>query len=386
MAAATTKNYYTALGVEKNASLDEIKKAYRKLAMELHPDRNPGDKKSEEKFKEVAEAYETLSDIDKKSKYDKSWSPGYGYGTPPSPPKPESPYDEYVRRSGKRESYNPNPFGGGWDDPFSDFDTFFNARTSKQPPPKKKKGQGISINIPITVAEMVTGVQKKIKLKRNVKCGPCKGTGAQDGKSFQKCGRCGGSGWVRRIEDFSYGGSGKQTRCDQCNGEGKVVLESCHVCNGGKTELKEDIIDINIPAGSIAGMQFIIAGKGHEENGAAEPGDLIVFIKELNEDEFIRSGTNLRVIHEIPLLDAILGCKIKVKMPMGEIIQTIVEPGTTHGTILQFPGKGIPDIGAGTKGDFLVEVRIKIPIPKTKEDYDLLSDLKKTKLFGNDND
>ena len=381
--AATTKNYYSSLGIDKNASLEEIKKAYRKLAMELHPDRNPGNKSAEEKFKEVAEAYETLSDTDKKTKYDGSWSPAYGYGTPPPQPKPESPYDEYVRRTSsgaRREAYN--PFGGGWDEQFSDFDTFFNSRTSKQPPPKKKKGQGISINIPITVAEMVTGVQKKIKLKRNIKCNPCKGTGSMDGKSFQKCGRCGGSGWIRRIDDIgTY--SNKQTKCDQCSGEGKVILETCHTCNGQKTELREDIIDINIPAGSIAGMQFIIAGKGHEDIGATEPGDLIVFIKELNEDEFIRTGTNLRVIHEIQLLEAILGCKIKVKMPMGEIVQTIVEPGITHGTILQFPGKGIPDIGAGTKGDFLVEIRIKIPKPITKEDFDLLNDLKNTKLFGN---
>ena len=379
------KNYYTALGIDKSASLEEIKKAYRKLAMELHPDRNPGNKSAEEKFKEVAEAYETLSDTDKKVKYDKSWSPGYGYGTPPPPPKPEDPFAEYVRKTGgnnrRRESYN--PFGGGYDDVFSDFDTFFNSRTGKQPPPpKKKKGQGISINIPITVAEMVTGVQKKIKLKRNVKCGPCKGTGALDGKSFQGCGRCGGSGWVTRVEHI--GVNGKQTRCDQCNGEGRVVLETCHTCGGLKTELKEDIIDITIPPGSIAGMQFIIAGKGHEENGTVDPGDLIVFIKELQEDEFIRTGTNLRVINEISIVDAILGCKIKVKMPMGDIIQTIVEPGTTHGTVLQFPGKGIPDIGAGTKGDFLVEIRIKIPKPVTKDDYDLLEKLKKTNLFGNE--
>lgn len=379
----SNKNFYAVLGVDKKATPDEIKKAYRKLALEFHPDKNPGDKNAEDRFKEVAEAYETLSDPSKKSKYDSSWSPGYGYGTPP---KPEDPFAEYMRKSGaNKRQQRYDPFSKVTEDEiFKDFDNYFQSKTNKQPPPKKKKGQGISINIPLSVAEMISGVQKKIKLKRNVKCKDCKASGSLNNSSWQTCGRCGGEGYVRRVEDFGFfPGDSRKSKCDGCNGTGRTILEHCYSCNGKKVILKEDIIDINILPGSIAGMQFIIEGKGHEDLQAENPGDLIVFIKELQEDEFIRQGTNLRVINEVSVLDAILGCKIRVKMPSGEMVQTIVEPGTTHGTILQFPGKGIPDLGTGTKGDFLVEIRIRLPKPVDVEDYDLLESLKKSKLFGN---
>jgi molecular chaperone DnaJ len=186
-----------------------------------------------------------------------------------------------------------------------------------------------------------------------------------------------------RVEDYTSFGSPKKTKCNSCNGTGQVILENCHICHGSRIEQIEDIIDINIPAGSRAGMQIIVSGKGHEDGGL-EPGDLIVFIKELENDGFIRNGTNLRVIKEISVIDAILGCKIKVKLPLGEMIQTVVEPGTQHGTVLQFPGKGIPELNMGMKGDFLVEIHIMIPTPKDEEDLALLEILKTNKLFNNE--
>ena len=353
--------------------MEEIKKAYRKLALENHPDTNPG-KNTEEMFKEIAEAYDILSDPAKKAKYD---SPiNNTYSNPGRNPFSSSPYDDYMKRSSNRNK------SAGWEESFYDFDEFFKETPKREPPrTRRKKGQSISINIPISVTEMATGTQKKIKLKRNKKCSGCNGNGALGGNSFQSCGRCSGTGYVVRVENLF---ANRKTPCDVCHGSGKVILEECEVCNGIKVHLVEDIIDINIPAGTIAGMQFIIERKGHESADCSDPGDLIVFIKDLPDSEFIRTGTNLKVVRQISIVDAILGCKVKVTMPLGDIVHTVVEPGTTHGTILQFPGKGIPDLGTGTKGDFLVEIRIKIPHPISKEDYDLLENLRKTKLFGDE--
>ena len=366
------KNYYSILGIERGANSEEIKKAYRKLALEFHPDRNEGNKIAENRFKEIAEAYEILSDPIKKAKYDKpepvfggSWAGGYGNPN-------DNPYEEYIRnRKGSFSGFRGNP-----DDYLKDIEDFFSTRKSAKQQ-KPKKGQGISINIPISIEEMISGTQKKIKLKRNVKCKSCKGEGIE---TLQNCGRCGGVGYVRRVENLGYGQfGGKQTPCDVCHGKGKVPLENCLDCKGRGTVLQDDIIDINIPAGFIPGLQFIVNGKGHEDG--VEPGDLIVLIKEAPGEEYIRAGTNIKIIKEISVLDAISGCKLKVKLPCGDTIQTIVEPGTSHGTTLQFPGKGIPDMGIGSKGDFLVEIKIKIPYPEDKEDLDLLEALKNMKLF-----
>ena len=382
-----SKNYYSILGLDKNASSEEIKKSYRKLALEFHPDRNPGNKGAEDKFKDVAESYEVLSDPIKKERYDRTGSIS---NTPP-PPNNGNPFDEYMKATGGKFERGYNPFGGkrksgpshNYDDILKDFDEAFNFENGRnkntKSETKRKKGQGISINIPITLAESIQGSQKKIRLKRNTKCKVCKGDGAA---THQACGRCGGAGWYTRIEDRMFGTGGKQTMCSVCNGHGKVILEGCHICLGTGIEQVEDIIDINIKPGSIPGMQFIIEGKGHEDGNS--PGDLIVFIKEIPDDEYIRIGTNIKIIKQISIIDAILGCKVKIKLPLGDVIQTIVESGTLHGTILQFPGKGIPEINTGMSGDFLVELKIKIPVPLDNEDYDLLDTLKNTKLFKNE--
>ncbi len=362
------KNYYSILGIDKNSTGEEIKKAYRKLAMEFHPDKNPGDKLAEEKFKDVAEAYDVLSDPSKKAKYDRP-EPAWGAGS--NPFGAGTPFDDFMKASSnQRYAYS--------EDFFFEADGFFGGIPKRK---VNKKGRGISINIPLSVAEMITGVQKKIKLKRNVNCTRCKGSG---GETYQSCGRCGGQGYVTRVEDIGHWGRGsRRSVCDRCQGTGKVVLENCIDCLGEKTQTIDDLIDINILPGSIPGMQFVIAEKGHED-GATIPGDLIILIKDQNDPEYIRNGTTLKKICDVPLLDAIKGCKLKVRMPLGDVIQTVVEPGTQHGTILQFPGKGIPDMGIGTKGDFLVEIRVKIPEPKDQEDLDLIEDLRNNKLFSNE--
>ena len=357
-----TKNYYSILDIEKKASQEEIKQAYRKQAMRYHPDKNPGDVRSEERFKEIAEAYEILSDPDKKAKYDRP-EPSIRasfFGT-------EDPFAEYMRTTGATAN---------------EFNPFARAKTRTQtppkPPPKRTKGSAISINIPITLSEMIQGTQKKIRLKRSIKCSSCNGSGETP---YKKCTRCGGSGYAL-IHDH-YGGDQRGV-CPRCSGDGREYSEPCHKCKGSKTEPIEDVIDINIPRGTIAGMQFVVSGKGHDD-GESDPGDLVVFIKELPDDEFIRIGTNIKTIREISVIDAILGCKIRVNLPNGETIQTIIEPGTHHGAVLQFPGKGIPEINMGSmKGDFLVEIHIKIPKAKTREDHELLESLKSTNLFGNE--
>jgi len=365
------KDYYSILGIDKNSTSEEIKKAYRKLAMEFHPDRNPGDKIAEEKFKGIAEAYDVLSDPDKKIKYD---TPNPYQGRKADPFGPGSIFDEYMKASSGTRTSHSDDFFFEMDD-FGEFNVF---KKKKQVP---KKGRGISINMPLSVSEMITGVQKKIKLKRSVNCKTCKGSGTE---SYQKCARCIGSGFVTRVENIGFfGRDSKKTPCDVCHGSGNVVLENCIDCLGAKTKVIEDLIDINILPGSIPGMQFVVPDKGHED-GALSPGDLIIMVKDLGDSEFIRAGSTLKKVCEIPLLDSIKGCKLKVKMPLGDSIQTVIEPGTQHGTVLQFPGKGIPDLGIGTKGDFLVEIRVKIPSAKDQDDFDLIEQLRNNKLFSNE--
>lgn len=354
----TGKNYYKILGIEESSSYEDIKKSYRKLALRYHPDKNPDDKIAEEKFKELAEAYNILSDPLKKQNYDKSrkdpFFSGYSYG------------------SGTNTHYYDHDFNWekvSWDEVFKK--------------KRNKKGSDISIGIQISIEEMIKGVKKKIKLKRRVKCSDCNAMGSS-GPMDKICPRCHGRGKYARVEDISFGKVNKFSTCSMCSGVGRIVTEACKECQGSKFFVIEDLIEINIPSGTIPGMQIVIESKGHDTKDSDISGDLIILIKELLDPVFIRNGTDIKTIEEIGFIDAILGCKIKVELPLGEIIQTVVESNTRHGTILQFPGKGIPEIGIGMRGDFLVEIRIKMPIPQDKEDYDLLEMLRNNKLFKND--
>ena len=346
------KDFYAVLGVERNASPDEIKKAYRKLAIKYHPDKNPGNTVAEERFKEAATAYDTLSDPEKKRKYD---------------------------------SVGSNPFGGG---PFgSDFNPFqsqgFGWGDFFNPGNQRRKGNSLSVTIPITISEMITGVRKKIRVKRYCKCSTCSGSGAKDGESFQTCQRCSGTGYITSNRMKGIAMVQTTMPCEYCSSTGKIVLENCLDCLGGNgLKTVEEVVDINMPPGAIPGMNFEIKGKGNEGNDSTEPGDLIVRIGEIEDPRYSRSGTDLKITKEINFIDAVLGSKLTVEMPTGENITTVVEPSTKPGTILQFPGKGIPNYGYGSKGDFLIQVQVKIPSAETQEEKDFMESLRSNKIFS----
>jgi len=342
------KDYYKILGVERNATKEDIKKAYRKLAVQHHPDKNPGNKESEAKFKELAEAYGTLSDDQKRSKYDTGGS--------------------FFQSAGF------NPFGNY---PQSDFwDDIFAKRS------QNKKGQNLFVNVPLTIQEMYLGAKRTINSRKYKKCNSCEGNGSLDGKSFQTCYNCKGTGSTQstRFQQFSQITTSSQ--CEQCHGVGKMILEVCEGCYGKGAIVFEEEIDIDIPVGTLPGMQISISGKGNEEPGATFPGDLLVNIKEVGDNYYERQGTNIKVVKEISFFDACIGTNIDIKLPLGEIVSVLVEPGTSHGTILQLQGKGLYEFSMGSKGDFLIEIHIKVPKPRNSQDIEDLKEISKKEIFN----
>jgi molecular chaperone DnaJ len=349
-----SKDYYKILGVEKNATADEIKKAYRKMAMKYHPDKNDGDVESEAKFKEMAEAYDVLSTPDKKSNYDRYGSAGGPNGT-----------------------YNGGFGGFDMGDIFSNFgDIFgnaFNQRYSGQRP--QSRGSNLRIKVSLTIDEILKGTNKKIKYKRQDKCNTCSGKGGTDVKS---CLPCNGSGQRTVVQNTPFGQIRQSTTCPDCGGSGQQIHNKCKDCKGDGTILNEQSIDVSIPAGVSNGMQLNMQGYGnHIRNGLA--GDLHIIVEEIRDNSFIREGNNIIVEKTISVIDAILGINLKVNTPHGEIPITI-EPGTEHGKVIRISGRGIPDIQLGM-GDLFVKINIKIPKKIELDEQNILEKLKKSKNF-----
>lgn len=349
-----SKDYYKILGVEKGATPDEIKKAYRKMAMKYHPDKNDGDVDSESKFKEAAEAYDVLSSPDKKSNYDR-------YGTADG-----------------------NPFGGGggfghgfnMDDIFSQFgDVFgsFNKRYSRQS--TQTRGSDLRVKVSLTIDEVLKGTGKKLKYKRACQCKKCNGKGGTDTRD---CLPCRGTGQRVVVQNTPFGQIRQATICPDCQGAGKQTLNRCGGCNGDGTTLQDQVVDVDIPAGVSTGMQLNMNGYGNESKSGVS-GNLVIAIEEVTENWFRREGNNIVIEKSISVLDAILGSNIKLKTPQGEISVTI-SPGTTHGDVLRVIGKGVPDYNLGL-GDLLVKVSIKIPKNIELDERYTLEKLKGSKNF-----
>jgi molecular chaperone DnaJ len=339
------KDYYKILGVERNSAPDDIKKSYRKLALQYHPDKNPNNKEAEAKFKDIAEAYDTLSNPEKRRKYDISGS--------------------FFQSAGSN--------------PFSRYDDFWSDMFTKRE--KFKKGQDLFVNIPITLQEMYLGAKRTIQTRKYKKCNPCKGNGSLNGESHQTCFNCKGSGFVQKVQNHQFAQVTTTVECTQCHGTGKMIFEICETCLGKGANVFEEEIDIDIPAGTLPGMQLSIPGKGNEEPGSTTPGDLFVNIKEIESHLYERQGTNVKTIKEISFFDACLGTKIEIKLPLGESVSLLVEPGTVHGTILQLQGKGLYEFSMGSKGDFLVEIHIKVPKPRNQNDIEMLEEIRKKEIF-----
>lgn len=362
------RDYYEVLGLSKGADGDEVKKAYRKLAMKYHPDRNPGDKEAEDKFKEIAEAYEVLSDDQKKAAYDRFGHAGVGGAAGGG---------GYGQAQDFSDIFG-NIFGGG-----SPFDMFGGAGGGGQ---RRRRGQGqpgtdLRLTLKLTLEEIATGIEKKLKLKRAVACDACKGTGAQDGTAYQSCPTCQGQGEVRRVAGGGFFQQIVIETCPTCQGEGRIVTKSCTKCNGQGRNQTEDVVSINIPAGISEGQQLKMQGKGNAGLRGGRSGDLIINIEEEAHQHFERHGDNL--IHEcfISFPDAVLGVEVHVPTIAGTKASFKVAPGTLPGKVFKLKGKGLPNINGYGKGDMMVQVNVWIPQELSSDEKKLLEKLAKSPNF-----
>jgi molecular chaperone DnaJ len=361
------KDYYELLGVSKNVTADELKKAYRKLAIKYHPDKNPGDKEAEDKFKEIAEAYGVLSDPDKKARYDQYGHAGVGGA---------------AGGGGYGGGVNMEDIFSQFGDIFGDespFGSFFGGGRSSGRR-GVRKGSDLRIKLKLNLQEIAKGAEKKIKVKRYVSCNTCSGNGSKHGNSLQNCTACNGSGQVRRVQQTMLGQMVSTSTCPTCNGEGKVILERCDVCFGEGRMLEEDLINIKIPAGVGEGMQLSMSGKGNVPSRGGVAGDLLIQIEEEEHAELKRDGTN--IIYDLPLnfVDAVLGKDIEIPT-VDSKVRISIKPGTQAGEVLRLKGKGLKEINGYGTGDQLIYVNIYTPKSVSAEEKTVLEKLRESPNF-----
>lgn len=355
------RDYYEVLGVGKTASGDEIKKAYRKVAMQFHPDRNPGDKAAEEKFKEAAEAYEILSDVDKKTQYDRyghAGVTGNGRGFSGGGMNMEDIFSQFGDIFGD-DLFN-NFFGGGG-----------RGRTHRS---RGVKGSNLRIKLKLSYEEIAKGVTKTIKVKKYIPCNTCGGSGARDKGSVQTCSSCGGSGQVRRVQNTFLGQMQTVTTCPTCNGEGTTITAKCNTCKGEGRMYGEETVTIDIPSGVQEGMQLNINGKGNAGERGGMAGDLIIVIEEEPHKELHREGLNVAYELHISFTDAVFGIQVEVPTIDGRA-KIKIPPGTQSGKIFRLKGKGFPAVNSYEKGDQLIHVNIWTPQHLTPEEKAMLEKL-----------
>ncbi len=363
------RDYYEILGVGKGASGDEIKKAYRKVAMQYHPDRNPGDKAAEEKFKEAAEAYEILSDTDRKAQYDR-----YGHAG--------------VSGNGRgghgAGGMNMEDIFSQFGDIFGDdlFGNFFGGGQRARGGQRSRgvRGSNLRIKLKLTYEEIAKGVTKNIKVKKYIGCNTCGGTGAKDKGSIQTCGTCGGSGQVRRVQNTFLGQMQTVTTCPTCNGEGTTVTAKCTTCKGEGRVYTEETVGIEIPAGVQEGMQLNINGKGNAGERGGMPGDLIILIEEEQHKELQREGLNVAYDLHISFTDAVFGTQIEVPTIDGRA-KIKIPAGTQSGKIFRLKGKGFPAVNSYEKGDQLIHVNVWTPQQVTPEEKAMLEKMSNSNNF-----
>ena len=360
------RDYYEVLGVSKSADATEIKKAYRKLALKYHPDKNPGDKEAEEKFKEAAEAYDVLSNEEKKRRYDQFGHAGVGgagqggFGGGMS-------MDDIFSQFGDIFG----SFGG-----FSGFGGFGGGRSAR----RVNRGTNLRVKVKMHLQEIATGIEKKIKVKKYVACQHCNGTGAKDGKSYSTCSTCKGSGQVTRVQNTILGAMQTTSTCPTCEGEGKIINEKCTFCNGEGVLMSEEVISINIPAGVGEGMQLSLSGKGNAARRGGVNGDLIVLIEEEEHPELVRDGNDLLYNVFIGYPEAVLGETVEIPTIEGKV-KVKIEAGTQPGKILRLRGKGLPDVNGYGKGDLLAKVNVWIPKNLSKDERKLVEKMKEAEGF-----
>ena len=361
---AEKRDYYEVLGVGKNATADEIKKAYRKKAVQYHPDKNPGDKEAEEKFKEAAEAYDVLSDAQKRQRYDQFGHAGMGGASG-------------FGGAGMSMEDIFSQFGDIFGGSFSSF--FGGAGGSRAGGPRVRRGSDLRVRVRVTLEEIATGVDKKIKVKKLVNCKHCHGTGSADGSAGETCPTCHGSGRVVQAQRGIFGMMQVQSECPTCHGEGKIIKNKCSHCHGEGVVREEEVIDIHIPAGVAGGMQIPVQGKGNAAPHGGVNGDLLVLIEEEEHKDFLRDGSDLVYNLLLDMPTAILGGQVQIPTLQGEAKITIAA-GTQPGKVLRMRGKGLPMIDQYARqygvGDMLINVGVYIPEALNKEEKMMIEKLK----------
>ena len=360
------RDYYEVLGVSKTATADEIKKAYRKKAIQYHPDKNPGDKEAEEKFKEAAEAYDVLSDEQKRQRYDQ-----YGHAA-------------FSGAGGGGGFGGFGGFGGGgfsmnMDDIFEHFgDIFgghFGGRSSRG---QTARGTNLRVRVKITLEEVATGVEKKIKLNKKVTCSHCNGTGAESPSDLETCSVCGGTGRVVRTTQSFFGPMQTQTTCSACHGTGKIIKKKCHKCHGEGLETSSEVVSLNIPAGIYDGAQLVMKGYGNAAPQGGINGDLYIIVEVEAHKELLRDNNDLIYNLMLPLTVAILGDEVVIPTLEGKV-KIKIKPGTQPGEVLRLRGKGVPDLNGYGRGDLLVNIGVYIPERLTSEEKDMFSKMQGSK-------
>lgn len=366
------RDYYEVLGIEKSASAEEIKKAYRKAAIQFHPDKNPGDKQAEENFKEAAEAYDVLSNPDKKARYDQFGHAG-------------------MSGAGGGGGYGGGYGGGGYggfsmDDIFDRFGDIFGGHFGFGGGGRGGRGESIRrgsdlrVKVKLTLEEIVKGTTKKLKINKQTTCDQCGGSGARDSHSVSTCTTCNGSGYVVRVANTMFGQMQSQGVCPTCHGEGKIVTNPCTKCKGSGTIKGEEVVEIKIPAGVGEGMQLSVAGKGNATKNGSANGDLLVLIEEIPHPELMRAGNDLIYNLSLNIADAVLGGSVEVPT-VDSKAKIKIEAGTEAGRVLRLRGKGIPDVNGYGTGDLLVVVDIYIPKSANSTEKAALEQLRGSENF-----
>jgi len=359
------RDYYEVLGVSKNATKEEIKKAYRKQALKYHPDKNPGNKKAEESFKEAAEAYEVLSNDEKKARYDRYGHAGLGGA------------GNGFGGAGMTMEDIFSSFGDIFGDAFGGFGAFGSSRRGGR---RVNKGSNLRVKVKLNLHEIATGAEKKIKVTKYDTCTQCEGTGAADSHSTTTCSTCRGSGHVTRVTNTMLGQMQTTAVCPSCGGEGKTITKKCPSCYGEGIVQKEDIIRINIPAGVGKGMQMTVNGKGNAPRRGGVNGDLLVVIDEEEHPDLIREGNDLIYNLFISIPDAILGTHVEVPT-VDNNVKIKIDPGTQPGKILRLRGKGLPEVNGYGRGDLLVNVNVWIPKTISREEARIVEKFKESGTF-----
>ncbi|MBR2400131.1 MAG: molecular chaperone DnaJ [Tidjanibacter sp.] len=362
------RDYYEVLGVEKNASADEIKKAYRKAAVKYHPDKNPGDKEAEEKFKEAAEAYDVLSDQQKRARYDQYGHAGMEGGA--------GGFGGFSSGGFSMEdifSQFGDIFGGHFGGGFSGFGGGSRGR-------KVNRGGDLRVKVRLSLKEIAEGCTKKIKINKQVTCDVCGGSGAKDSNSYTTCPRCNGSGETIETVNSFFGVAQTRRACPNCGGEGKIISDPCPHCHGEGILRGEEVVEIPIPAGVSEGMQLSVSGKGNAARHGGISGDLLVYIEEEKSDDFVRDGSDLLYNLRIPVTTAILGGEAEVPT-IDSKARIKIASGTPAGKVLRLKGKGLPELNGYGRGDILVIIDVEIPTKLTSEEKKLLEKLSEQPNF-----